>query len=62
VIAGFTVSAAHALGRAARAGSLEVGKPADFFSIEQNWSELFYSGAMDFASHVHVNGRSVRLR
>lgn len=43
VITAYTVSAAHALGMQNKVGSLEVGKQADFISLNVSYDELFYS-------------------
>lgn len=43
VIAAYTVGGAYALGLGDQVGSLEVGKYADFSSIDGDWTELFYS-------------------
>lgn len=43
VITAYTVSAAHALGIQSKVGSLELGKQADFISLNIPYDELFYS-------------------
>lgn len=43
VIAAYTVGGSHALGLDKEIGSLEVGKSADFISISDEWTSLFYS-------------------
>ncbi|MBE8221256.1 MAG: imidazolonepropionase [Bdellovibrionales bacterium] len=43
VITAYTVSAAHALNIQNKVGSLEVGKQADFISLNKSYDQLFYS-------------------
>jgi imidazolonepropionase len=57
VIAAYTVNAAYALGRASKVGSLEIGKYADFISIDVAWSELFYSVGKASIRHVILDGK-----
>lgn len=42
VLSAYTVGAAHALGRAAEEGSLEIGKAANFAVVDGVWRDLFY--------------------
>src|SRR5690606_30911400 len=59
VIAAYTVGAAGALALLQECGSLEAGKSADFFSIEEDWTTLFYSVGKPFASTVVYRGREI---
>ncbi|MBE8162978.1 MAG: imidazolonepropionase [Bdellovibrionaceae bacterium] len=46
VVAAYTVSAAYALGMQNTVGSLQVGKQADFISLNKPYDELFYSSTL----------------
>lgn len=61
VIAGFTVGAAFALGRAAEIGSLTEGKLADFVVLEGGWRELFVSVGNHPIKQVYLSGEKSAL-
>lgn len=59
VISAYTYGAAAALGRANKIGSLEVGKFADFFSMNAEIEELFLSAGRRICESTFSNGRKV---
>jgi imidazolonepropionase len=62
VLSAYTVGASHALNRANSAGSLEVGKDADFVCIEDDWTSLFYSAGAQKVAKCFVSGQLIQSR
>ena len=57
VICAYTYAAASALGLASECGYLEVGKRADFISIEADWDQLFYSAGHSPVIETWIAGK-----
>lgn len=56
VLVAYTLGAASALGLASSRGSLEVGKRADFISINGSWDQLFYSAGQSSVTNTWIQG------
>jgi imidazolonepropionase-like amidohydrolase len=56
VIAAYTFNASSALALQNRMGSLEVGKYANFISINTEWSELFYHIGQTQVDRIFTRG------
>jgi imidazolonepropionase len=59
VIAAYTVGAAHALNLQSQIGSIESGKSADLFCVDQDWQSLFYSVGEQNKKIVFSRGKKV---
>lgn len=59
VLAAYTVGASFALHRSDRIGSLEIGKDANFISIENQWNQLFYSVGETSNATVYRSGKKI---
>jgi imidazolonepropionase len=59
VIGAYTVGAAHALGLQQEVGSLELGKSADFISINSDWTSLFYSAGSMGIGQTYLKGQLI---
>lgn len=62
VLAAYTVGASFALDRSTQLGSLEVGKLADFVSINADWTSLFYAAGGLEIEKSFLGGRQLYSR